>query len=80
MSTDAIIAGALDLPLEERKKLARLLYASIDASPEQLSDDQWEQAWGPVIAKRLDEVRSGRTDTTPAADVFDRVTRKYGGA
>ena len=79
MSKDSIFFGALDLPLEQQRELARLLRANLEASEPELSDEDWRRAWGPVVARRLEELRSGQVEGRPAADVFERLERKYGG-
>jgi putative addiction module component (TIGR02574 family) len=62
-------AEALDLPQQERARLARRLIASLESDPvEDLAEI--EAAWEEEIRIRLSDYRSGRSPAIPASDVF----------
>jgi putative addiction module component (TIGR02574 family) len=72
MSEEAIelLKRALTLPLEERAELASSLMESLDL----IQDEDAEAAWQEEIARRIEDLRTGRVKTVPWAEV-----RKSGG-
>jgi putative addiction module component (TIGR02574 family) len=60
-----LLKKALALPERERADLAGSLIESLD----QTVDENAEAAWQEEIARRLEEVRSGKAKTTPWNDV-----------
>ena len=60
-NTEQIVAAALALPEDDRLELADRLIESLDGPP----DDDVERAWADEIARRLEEVRSGKVVTVP---------------
>lgn len=74
LSPQQIEAGALELPPSERARLARRLIQSLDQEVEDASEV--ERAWAAEIQHRLEEYRAGKTETTPAADVFSEARRR----
>ena len=71
MSTDLeeIAAAALALSEEDRADLLVRLMESLDGPP----DADVEQAWADEIARRLEEVRSGKETPVPWAEVRKRL-------
>jgi putative addiction module component (TIGR02574 family) len=63
---------ALELPEEERAALAHDLLASLDGPPE--ADAQ--EAWEAEIAKRLDELESGRVQTVSSEEALRRIDER----
>ena len=64
---------ALDLPVQERAKLAHVLITSID----EVRDGDISSAWDEELKKRVQEIREGRVKGIPAEDVFARLEDKY---
>lgn len=62
-------AEVLDLPQRERARLARRLIASLE---DEIGEDlaTIEAAWEEEILRRLDEHRTGVSQSIPAEDVF----------
>ena len=60
-NTEQIVAAALALPEDDRLELIDRLIESLDGPP----DDDVERAWADEIARRLEEVRSGKVVTVP---------------
>jgi putative addiction module component (TIGR02574 family) len=56
MRAEDVLPQALELPLDERTRLAALLMESIEASEE---DGNVEDAWLDEITRRLDEHEKG---------------------
>ena len=71
MSSDLeeLAAAALELSEEDRADLLVRLMESLDGPP----DADVEQAWADEIARRLEEVRSGKVETIPWAEVRKRL-------
>ena len=76
MRAEDILPQALELPIDERTRLAALLMESIEATEE---DGDVEEAWIDEVTQRLDEHEKGSRKGIPAAVVFaearDRVNR-----
>lgn len=70
---DQITRTALDLPHEQRAKLAHTLIVSIDEAV----DDDAPSAWDDEIKRRVDEIRSGQVEGIPATEVFAKLRDKY---
>jgi putative addiction module component (TIGR02574 family) len=70
---EALLAQALQLPDDERGKLAARLLGSLEPEAEELSPQEWEEAWSAEVDHRLREVRDGSVDTVDGADARARV-------
>lgn len=71
-TSDELLIEVLKLPAPERARLAHELLLSLEeGSPE--DPRQVEKAWGPVIMRRLEEIRSGKVKTLPAADALREI-------
>ena len=64
---------ALELPVQERAKLAHVLITSID----EVTDGDMSSAWDAELKKRVQEIREGRVKGIPAEEVFARLVEKY---
>ena len=65
---EEIVASAMELPEQERVRLARELIASLD---EEIDPDV-EGLWLAEAERRLEELRSGKTRGMPAEEAFAR--------
>jgi putative addiction module component (TIGR02574 family) len=67
MSEEAteLLKKALTLPLEERAELASSLMESLDL----IQDEDVEAAWQEEIARRIEDLRTGRAKTVPWTEV-----------
>jgi putative addiction module component (TIGR02574 family) len=77
MSVDTVFDQAMSLSEVEREDLVRRLLPTLPASdpdPEAVA-----AAWHSEILTRLDRFDRGETTAIPAAEVFDRLERKFGG-
>ena len=68
-NTEQIVAAALALPEDDRLELVDRLIESLDGPP----DDDVERAWADEIARRLEEVRSGKVVTVPWEEARKRI-------
>ncbi|QQR81080.1 MAG: addiction module protein [Deltaproteobacteria bacterium] len=60
-----IVDEALQMPVEERARLAEQLISSLDLSP----DFNTEVEWQKEIQKRLDEIKDNKVTCIPWEDV-----------
>ena len=68
----SIIASALQLPREERARVAREIIASLDEP----ADQNVEAAWLAEVERRLDEVERGSAKLVPWDVVRQRVEER----
>jgi putative addiction module component (TIGR02574 family) len=73
MPSELLEAQLLQLPLDERAHLARLLIESLDEQP--ALDPQWLAE----ASRRAAELREGRMTAVPAPEVFDAARRSLAG-
>jgi putative addiction module component (TIGR02574 family) len=64
MKREQIEAEARRLPRRERALLAEALISSLD------DEAEVEQAWAEEIARRVEDLNSGRVKSIPAEEVF----------
>jgi putative addiction module component (TIGR02574 family) len=67
-----LLQKALSLSKEERAELAGSLLESLDASVDQAA----EAAWNEEIARRIEDLDSGKAKTTPWEVVRSRISSK----
>ena len=64
---------ALELPVQERAKLAHTLITSIDEG----TNEDIASSWDAELKKRVQEIREGRVKGIPAEEVFAKLEEKY---
>jgi putative addiction module component (TIGR02574 family) len=67
-----ILADALTLGTRERADVAAELLASLDGEPE----EEVEAAWAAEVARRIEEIETGRVELVPWEDVESRIERE----
>jgi hypothetical protein len=67
-ATDQLLTEALELPLDERAKMAAELLESLHDFEEDV-----ERAWAAEIQERIAAARAGELDSTDWRTVLDRV-------
>jgi len=67
-SADSILAQALELPEDERARVALRLAESLSGPP----DPDAEEAWSREIARRIERLRDGTARTVSADVAFER--------
>jgi hypothetical protein len=70
-----VTRDALDLPLAERRTLARILLDNTDS--DQDFSPEVAAAWEDEIARRLHAVEEGTARSRPAAEVFSDLDRRF---
>lgn len=75
MTMDEIIQAAAKLPKEDRRKIADALTAGLKAPCAEHEDDPkaFRQAWNAEVAKRSDQIRTGKVKTIPADETEKRM-------
>jgi putative addiction module component (TIGR02574 family) len=76
MTQDAteLLKRALALTAEERAKLAGSLLESLDGPPD--DPEVVEAAWNEEIARRIEDLDSGKAKTVPWEEVRQRISSK----
>ncbi len=76
MTQDAteLLKRALALSEDERAELAGSLLESLDSPPE--DPEAVEAAWNEEIARRIEDLDSGKAKTVPWEDVRDQISSK----
>lgn len=69
---DAIIEQALQLPYKERAQLAERLWESLHPPAEDLTEEEYRQAWAAEIERRLAEADRGEFAEGDWRDVLAR--------
>ena len=72
MTTKEIIREVEALPIDERLAVIDTLLQSLNPP-----DAEIERKWLNVAKKRLDELRSGRTQAIPGEEVFARIRQRF---
>ena len=71
LSADNIIKEALDMPENERARIAESLIPSLHKQPSREIDE----AWHKEIERRVSEIDSGEVECIPWEDVRNRLYR-----
>ncbi len=78
--TDELIATAMQLPLSDRVALANAMLSSIEPSTGcDVTQEEVDAAWDSEIARRIDDIDSGRVKTVPSSEVWKRIGGKPSG-
>lgn len=70
-STEDLLSEVLELPLDQRAKIAAELLESLDEAEEQV-----EAAWAAEIQERVAAARAGELESTDWRVVLERVERE----
>ena len=74
---EQVTQEAMALTSDERSELTRALIQSLEQDPEE-DIAAVDQAWGKEIARRVEEIESGKVKGIPAEEVFAKLRSKYG--
>lgn len=61
---------ALELSREQRAELARVLLLSLDSEGEDISPEEWAEAWSQEAERRYQEVLQGKVTLIPSGEVL----------
>jgi putative addiction module component (TIGR02574 family) len=65
------------LSAEDRAELAQFLIRSLDEAEDGAADSDAEAAWDAELARRMEEIKSGKAVGIPADQVFSALREKY---
>ena len=68
-----LLAALQALDLRDRAEIAATLIQSLDED----EAGNFDEAWDQELAKRKEEILSGKVKGIPADEVFAKLTRKY---
>ena len=68
VDVEAAVAKLIQLPPEQRIEISERLIASLP--------DDLEEYWDREIARRIEDFESGRTRSSPADEVVERLRRR----
>jgi len=72
LTVETIIKNALEKSETDRARIAEILISSLEDTP----DSEVEKAWQEEIARRIDEVDSGKVKCIPWEEIRDRLNGK----
>jgi putative addiction module component (TIGR02574 family) len=72
---EQVVNDARELSPQDQWKLVTHLIHDLDPG-ENLPEAEIEKAWNDEIARRLDDIDSGRVKAIPAEEVFARIQRR----
>lgn len=73
---DDILQQALRLPYPERARLVEQLQQSLHPPGEDVSEEEWQQAWAEEIKARSDAVHAGTAELLDAEEVLERLRQR----
>lgn len=76
MTAEEILHQALRLSEAERATVAHELLASIDPSSEDVTDEEWRQAWGAEIRRRSDALARGDVETVDWREAMSQIRQR----
>jgi putative addiction module component (TIGR02574 family) len=79
MAWEELLEKALQLPSDEKERIARALYENLaDEEEEDEDPTEVEAAWAEEIQRRVEEIRNGTVETIPADEVMTELGARYG--
>jgi putative addiction module component (TIGR02574 family) len=79
MTWEELLEKALQLPSDEKERIARALYENLADEEEEDEDPaEVEAAWAEEIQRRVEEIRNGTVETIPADEVMAELGARYG--
>jgi len=68
-----LVDSVLNLPVSDRVVLANAILASIEDGDEETSQKELDQTWSDEIARRIEDIDSGRVETVASSEVWKRI-------
>ena len=82
LTWEELLQQALQLPPDEKERIARALYESLADEDDEDDEDEdpaeVEAAWADEIQRRVEEIRNGTVETIPADEVFAEMRARFG--
>jgi putative addiction module component (TIGR02574 family) len=74
--TNQIIASALQLSFNDRIALVNAMLESVEGSSESVSQTEIDNSWKDEIAKRVQEIKSGKVNTISSSELWEQIGGK----
>ncbi len=74
--TSQVIASALQLPLNDRIALVNAMLESVEGPSESISQAEVDESWKDEIAKRVQEIKSGKVNTISSSELWEQIGGK----
>lgn len=74
-AAEKLLTEVLALPEADRLALANRVFGSVPVPPGVMCED--DPGFDATLARRIDELRSGKVKGTPGDEVMDRLRKKY---
>jgi putative addiction module component (TIGR02574 family) len=71
VNTKELIAEAISLPVEERTLMVDSILKSLN-----LPETEIDEKWAALAELRLDDIRSGRVESVPGKEVFNKIWQR----
>jgi putative addiction module component (TIGR02574 family) len=65
------------LPKGDRAELVHFLLDTLDDDGDDLTEEEWDAAWLPVLNRRVEEIKSGKVEPIPVEELLRRMREKY---
>ena len=72
----AQLKPALDA-LTNAERIEVLNYLSGQVEDEELTEEEWEQAWAEEVNRRIEESKAGKSDAMPHEEFMRQMREKY---
>ena len=73
---ESLLAQALELPDDERARLALSLSQSLEAPLDASAQARWESTWVEEITRRIERIKDGTARTVTAEEALARARAK----
>lgn len=77
MTIEQLERQLLELPADERARIARRLIESLDDPTDEVDEEAVETAWKVEIERRIEQMDRGEVEMIPAEEVFARIRERF---
>lgn len=77
MTIEQLERQLLELPANERARIARRLIESLDDPTDEVDEEAVETAWKVEIERRIEQMDRGEVEMIPAEEVFARIRERF---
>lgn len=77
MTIEQLERQLLELPANERARIAKRLIESLDHPADEVDEAAVETAWKVEIERRIEQMDRGEVEMIPAEEVFARIGERF---
>jgi putative addiction module component (TIGR02574 family) len=77
MTIEQLERQLLELPANERARIARRLIESLDDPADKVDEGAVETAWKVEIERRIEQMDRGEVEMIPAEEVFAKIRERF---